>query len=1566
MTTTDLFSRVAALTPQQRSALAQKLTTQKLTTASSTPATQRLVAYVVLQPSEQDTPMPTAPADIHTALKKQLPAYMVPAVVVPLSALPRTANGKIDTRALTAPSPTISQTDKPSSAKSTPKTPAEKKLLQIWQHVLKLEAISIHDNFFELGGDSILSIQIVSQAREQGLRIAPNQLFEQPTIAELAAVVNITPKIQATQGAVIGPVPLTPIQHWFFAQNMSAPQHWHQALLLELPATVSFERVKETIKTLWQHHDALRLRFTQQQTWQQYNMDADGSPELVQINLGELSEVDRYGAEWKGAITAHATRLHTSTVLAKGNLFQAVHFTSGKAVGVAQPSWLLISLHHLATDGISWQILQSDLQTLLSSPSTKLPQLPAKTTAFKAWAETLTSQVSTRVSELPFWRAQLAATTHLPFDSSSSKAPTERTASTHSVALNTADTSALLQTVPAAYNTQINDALVTALAQVLEEWIKPDNSTDQSIIIDLESHGRNQTASDIDLSRTVGWFTAVYPVRLQLRKTANTAIKLKDVKEQLRQIPDKGIGYGILRYLSSPSTQQQLSEYPTPDLLFNYLGQRNSGESVLSSPQVGNAVRILNDIDLGELRAPNNSRSYALEINAWIANGQLQMNWTYDINRYHPDTIEKVANSYLSALQQIIAHCIAIKHGGFTPSDFPDTHFTQAQLDSFIAQLSQAYSHEVSQLSIEAIYPLALIQQTFLWHSLQSSVQAGLLHMRGTLAGELQPSLLQQAWQIVFNHHAALRASVHWENLDQPVQVVTKSPVIPWQQLDYRTQPDAEQAIAAFLQNDRTQGLNFTQSPITRLTLIQLTNQTHELIWTSHHLMLDGWSSTLVFHQVLQTYESLLQNHSPSLPPAPTYQIYIHWLTQQNLPTAKHHWQQTLKGFTTPTPIPNNINPLPLDGKVRFSHSPPTTRWLSVAVRKASAFAEAQTTQLNTYLRTHQLTLNTLIQGTWALLLSLTSGQSDVVFGATISGRQADIPNIESMVGLLTNVLPVRAIISPDMAVLDWLQTLQTQQAKSIAYAYASTPQIQAWSGLRDRLFNSLLVIENYPISPPETPSTLTLTNLQSGIISTYDLTIIVKPGKQLTLYAQAPTDKAESLEALLSDFAHLLNAIVTGTNQSIAQLYTHTHTLRSYTQQATEQPTTYKSQPADTLPDASTDLPCNPLELQLTRIWEAVLGKSALNTQANFFDLGGDSLSAVQLFNQIQQQLGRTLPLASLFQAPTIRQLAALLSQAQPATAWTSLVPINPLGDRIPLFFHGGSADALTWARFSRLLGPDQPFYALQRPDLNDSSIKEMTVEALAATCIKEIKTVQPTGPYVIGGHCFGGAVAFEIARQLQMEGEAIASLIQIDAYCPNAQPHTSLGQLQERLQLSYFLLRKSYYYHGKPQKLIQLPKKIWQKLKPTVASPTTDHNNISSIQPSHTTTTQSSQLATPQSTTTAQTTHLPYEQRYAQAHQANIRAADTYYPQNVASSSNRATYTGPLHIFCASTQILSWRYGPTLGWETVTTGPITTTIVPGIFGNLFNQASSHLLTQKLTAHLTPLQQHALGPPGG
>ncbi|OYV15455.1 MAG: Amino acid adenylation domain protein, partial [Methylococcaceae bacterium NSP1-2] len=803
---------------------------------------KQLVAYLIGQTFSVE--------ELHVHLKHRLPDYMLPSAFVYLDSFPLTANGKLDRKALPAPTWSPKQV----LDYVAPQTTIEKTLVSVWQDLLNLQQVGINDNFFALGGDSILSIQVVSRARQLGILITPKQLFQHQTIAALALVANQETTIAAEQGLVSGNVPLTPIQHWFFEQDFVNPQHWNQALLFEVKAGYSAEMLEHALKQLLSHHDALRLQFYQQDgVWQQRNAKEVDSELLVKIDLSSIA-----AEQQATALDAEASKQQAQLNLTTGQLVRGVWFD----LGAEQNSRVLIIIHHLVVDGVSWRILLEDLTTLLSGQT----KLPAKTTSFKQWAETISQSALTLNAD--YWldvrRSEVFA---LPVDNIKGL-NTVATEQALSFSLSEVDTQALLKDANTAYQTKIDDLLLTALVQTLSEW-----SQHTKLLIDLEGHGREDLVGNLDVSRTVGWFTSLFPVLL-------TNASLPTIKEQLRAVPQKGMSYGWLRYLNNTDIAQQLAALPTAQVMFNYLGQFDSALSA-NSPFMP-----LTDAS-GLNRDVHGLRTHEFEIVSHIANGQLQLTWRYSGERYYKATIAALMQAYQQNLIALIAHCLQPETGAYTPSDFPLATLTQPELDGLKLPARQ----------VDDLYPLAPLQHGLLFHSLYAPDSGVYCVQLGCqLKGALNVDAFKHAWQQLVNTHAVFRTRFHVDNWEKPLQQVAKQVMLPfsiydWRDLDEQTQATRWQQL---LLDDAKIPFDFTRPPLMRLGLVQCSENQHYFFWSHHHVLLDGWSNSLIMQSVFAHYKALNQgNTAPIAAPRP-YRDYIAWLQNQDLLAAKAYWQKTL------------------------------------------------------------------------------------------------------------------------------------------------------------------------------------------------------------------------------------------------------------------------------------------------------------------------------------------------------------------------------------------------------------------------------------------------------------------------------------------------------------------------------------------------------------------------------------------------------------------------------------------------------------------------------------------------
>lgn len=816
-------------------------------------------------------------------------------------------------------------------------------------------------------------------------------------------------------------------------------------------------------------------------------------------------------------LPATANQLQASLNLSEGPIIRATLFHLGNN----QSNRLLIIIHHLAVDGVSWRILLEDLIVAYQQLSRgETIQLPAKTTSFQDWAIRLTeyAQSQTALAELDYWLTQVdAQISPLPVDYPAEIRENQIAyIDKVSVSLSAEQTIALLKEVSKAYNTQINDVLITALGQSFAQW-----TGQTSLLIDLEGHGREELFESVNLSRTVGWFTSVFPILLKLEQAELPGKSLKSIKEQLRRIPQRGIGYGIIRYLSESETiRHQLQQLPQAQVIFNYLGQFD--QMLSAFPILGLAKE-----SSGSTVSLKASRSHLLEINVWVADGKLQLSWVYSTKFHKKATIERLANGFIQALTSLISHCLSLETYGYTPTDFPDADLTQAELDELVESLTH-------KIQIESIYPLSSMQEGMLFHTLYApNSEVYFEQFVFNLNGKLNISAFEQAWQRVVELHPVLRTFFVWKNRQHPLQVACKSVNLPWHIYDWRFLQEAEQKerLETFLQTERENGFQLDKLPLICCTLIQLAEDRYQFVWSHHHLLIDGWSLPIVLKQVWTFYQAFNQGENLYLNAPPPYQNYIAWLQKQDLKVAENFWRKTLEGFTEPTPL--------VVDKLVENLSERKYIYGEQNIKLSALLTEA----MRSLAQQHHLTLNTLVQGAWALLLSRYSGESEVVFGATVSGRPPALLGVESMVGLFINTLPVRVKISPETELLFWLKQLQKQQIEREQYSYSPLVDIQGWSNVPRNLalFNSIVVFENYPVGSSllEEKDSIEISNVRGFERTNYPLTVSVVPEQELSIEISYDTDRFDdhTVSRMLGHFQTLLEGMAANPKRTISTL---------------------------------------------------------------------------------------------------------------------------------------------------------------------------------------------------------------------------------------------------------------------------------------------------------------------------------------------------------------------------------------------------------------------------------------------
>ncbi|EPB8040071.1 non-ribosomal peptide synthase/polyketide synthase [Pseudomonas aeruginosa] len=1028
---------------------------------------KQLVGYVVLESEGGDWREALA-----AHLATSLPEYMVPAQWLALERMPLSPNGKLDRKALPAPEVSVAQ-----AGYSAPRNAVERTLAEIWQDLLGVERVGLDDNFFSLGGDSIVSIQVVSRARQAGLQLSPRDLFQHQNIRSLALAAKAG-AATAEQGPASGEVALAPVQRWFFEQSIPNRQHWNQSLLLQARQPLDGDRLGRALERLQAQHDALRLRFREERgAWHQAYAEQAGEP------------LWRRQAGSEEVLLALCEEAQRSLDLEQGPLLRAL------LVDMADGSQrLLLVIHHLAVDGVSWRILLEDLQRLYADLDA---DLGPRSSSYQAWSRHLHEQAGARLDELDYWQAQLHDAPHaLPCEN-----PHGALENRHErklvLTLDAERTRQLLQEAPAAYRTQVNDLLLTALARATCRW-----SGDASVLVQLEGHGREDLGEAIDLSRTVGWFTSLFPLRLT--PAADLGESLKAIKEQLRGVPDKGVGYGLLRYLAGEEAAARLAALPQPRITFNYLGRfdRQFDGAALLVPATESA---------GAAQDPCAPLANWLSIEGQVYGGELSLHWSFSREMFAEATVQRLVDDYARELHALIEHCCQEGNVGATPSDFPLATLRQEQLD------------RLPLARIEDIYPLSPMQHGMLFHSLYEQASGDYLNQLRVDVHGLDPARFRAAWQAALDSHDILRAGFLWQgDLEQPLQVIHKHLELPFAEHDWRGREALAEALDELAASERRRGFELEQAPLLRLVLVRMDEERYHLVYTHHHILLDGWSSAQLLGEVLARYTGEQAERTGG-----RYRDYITWLQAQDKRVSEAFWKEQLAELLEPTRLAQVVAAEREQvGSGQFQRSLPPAR----------------TARLKTFAQRHAVTLNTLVQAAWSLLLQRYTGQDTVVFGATVAGRPAELAGIERQIGLFINTLPVVATPQPGMRLTDWLQEVQARSLALREQEHTPLFEIQRWAGLGEALFDSLLVFENYPVAEAlekGAPGGVRFGPVSNHEQTNYPLTVALGVGDSLSLQysydRQAFSDAA--VEQLDRHLLNLLEGFVDNAERTLVEL---------------------------------------------------------------------------------------------------------------------------------------------------------------------------------------------------------------------------------------------------------------------------------------------------------------------------------------------------------------------------------------------------------------------------------------------
>ncbi|MEW9697560.1 amino acid adenylation domain-containing protein [Paenibacillus sp. SI8] len=1042
-----------------------------------------------------------AAKDLRMALSQGLPDYMIPSYFIQLEQMPLTSNGKIDRKAL--PSPEVSM--QVGTAYTAPRTVIEQTIASAWETVLGVQQISILDNFFELGGDSIKCIQVSSRLFQAGYKVEMKHFFTYPTVAELSLHVKAVTTI-SDQGEVTGQVMLTPVQRWFLDQNMVDAHHYNQEMMFYREKGFEVGFIREVMNKLVIHHDALRMVY-RQASGGEYEAWNQG---IEEEDLFSLERIDlRTEKKPIPIIENKVKEIQRSIDLHHGPLMKLGLFQC------AEGDHLLIVIHHLVVDGVSWRILYEDIQTgydqLLKGQDIVLPQ---KTASFKLWAEQLSmfANSSAMKQEYAYWSGiEQIDTNPLPKDYDCDYT-IGQDSETIAMQWTVEETEQLLKQIHHTYNTEINDILLTALGMAIHDW-----TGREEVVVNLEGHGREQIIPDMDITRTVGWFTSMYPVILPMKTGIDVSKRIKTVKEGLRQIPNKGVGYGILRYLSHFHREFNLER--NPEISFNYMGQVNEGsesDGIKFSTYSG-----------GPSVSDNNKRPFVLNMNGIVIEGMLSLTISYSRKQYRRETMEQLAGCFKKSLQEVIVHCVTKERGELTPSDVSCKTVTIDQLDQLVQQTKHIGR-------IENIYSLTPLQKEMLFESIRNPVSgAYFVQIMFDMRGDFDVASFAQSLDHLMQRHAILRTNFYSDFIDIPLQIVYQEKKFEFNYEDLldRNELQREAYVNAYIQQNKARGFDLQQDSLIRMTVLRTKNDEYRVIWSFHHTLMDGWCMSLVSKEIFENYFAIREQRKPVMPLLTPYSQFIEWLEQQSSEGAIQYWKQYLEGYKEQTKLPGE--------KIKARNERQNSQSLY------SYLDDELIQQMKQVAEQNQVTMHTLVQTAWGVLLQQYNESSDVVFGSVVSGRPPVIPGIESMIGLFINAIPVRIQSSGEESFLSLMKRSQAQAVESHPFDTYSLYDIQNLTEQKQTLINHVVVYQNFPVEEQmedlgkNGQNPLEIMNVECAEHNSFDFTLIVKPHdkmKVIMLY-NANVYDGSTVKQIQNEFITMIRQAVTNSEVKINEL---------------------------------------------------------------------------------------------------------------------------------------------------------------------------------------------------------------------------------------------------------------------------------------------------------------------------------------------------------------------------------------------------------------------------------------------
>lgn len=1059
------------------------------------------------------------PQQLAEFMRRRLPAYMVPARFVRLHEMPKSFNAKVDRKAvgqlLAADRAQAHDADgekEPMKQLQGEEIPEQLRTIvaDAWKKVLGVSSVDNDSNFFTVGGDSILALELVSTLTQSGLRLAPKDVFGHPTLAAQVALLAAAAPASGTavepDEAESGTVALTPIQHWFFWQDYDRPDHWHQSLEAALDFEVDAEALRAALAAVVNTHDQLRAVFNRRRQGVQQFVREPGAGEVAIDRADVAASSD--AADPDRALTELRNRLAESIDLSK----------NAYAVGLAKlgdASYRLVwVIHHLVVDTVSWRVLVQDIQTAYAQAVRgEAPRLPRRTTAYRAYADRLEALAADRQAALhqyEHWRRLVADSgkTNDPWPELSAADLPLSSFSTHSVAWDRAQTAVMLAAFPGQRRAQLQDALLASLCRALGRW-----SGRSEIAIDLESHGRTDPGEGIDLTRSVGWFTALYPLSVALPPAEKPIATLRRVCRARAELPEEGAGFGVLRYLCvEPEVAAAFDTYTDPAVNFNFLGQVDRLPTADGWRVVPSAVANF---------ALENHAPYKLIVQSFLRAGELNF--------------ELSASEYVAPPERLAELAALVREeAGALAAVAQQDDFALRALDFELMSLPEAVLARLPRETAD-VYPMSPMQEAMFFHTVTNPGSA--LYHEQTVYRAAQPiarARLEQALACLVARHEMLRTVFRLEEGAPPLQVVLGEcrALVDERRLAQAGECDDEAAaraeIAHYLAEERRQGrFELSAWPLFRLTLFSGSKASY-LAFSFHHILLDGWSQASFIAELYQAYQNSAAADDAAVGrPASRYKDYL-----KRLQLAASHrgsqafWTEALAGM--------GYNELPLDAK-----RPEERQFVGEKVHQL--LDTAVVGRLDALARELAVTVNAVCLAAYGYFLHALSGDDDILTGVVTSGRFPEMPDSSRMLGCFLNTFPFRLRVERDAATFRAL-ALAAHQFLAAAREHEHVPLkdilrwVQPHAAAREP-FNNIYAFENYPSNAAADQG---LELIDGYDMTNFDLTtVLVKRGESLRVMFEYAPDVISSATAQrwLEQYCHLLGVLTADADRPVAAL---------------------------------------------------------------------------------------------------------------------------------------------------------------------------------------------------------------------------------------------------------------------------------------------------------------------------------------------------------------------------------------------------------------------------------------------